>query len=114
MRRSAAAWSVAGFRLTFQETVSVFAQRCDLAALETIGTDPTLSSGHQPAQRRAARCQNHAHRHAGRDAYLILAAPAGDLLILIKRTAAPGATLPCLTVAGAGLTVLSAPHARSS
>jgi len=50
-------------------------------------------------ERRAARCQNHAHRHAGRDACVILATPAGDLLILIKRTAAPGTTLPRLAVA---------------
>src|SRR5437667_11787019 len=82
-----------------QSTVSVSAQRRDLAAGET-GADPALSSGHQPAQRRAARCQHHAHRHAGRDACVILAAPAGDLLILVKRTAAPGATLARLAVAG--------------
>ncbi len=54
----------------------------------------------QPAQRRAARSQHHAHRHARRDACVILAAPAGDLLILVKRTAAPGATLARLAVAG--------------
>ena len=85
---------------SFPATVSVFAQRRDLAARETVGADPTLSSGHQPAQRRAARCQHHAHRHAGRDAYVILAAPAGNLLILIKCAAAPGATLARLAVAG--------------
>ena len=39
------------------------------------------------------------NRHAGRDACVILATPAGDLLILIKRTAAPGTTLPRLAVA---------------
>jgi hypothetical protein len=64
------------------------------------GADPTLSSGDQPAQRRAAWCQYHAHRHTGRDACVILAAPAADLLTLIKRTAAPGATLARLSVAG--------------
>jgi len=62
--------------------------------------DPTLSSGDQPAQRREAWCQYHAHGHAGRDACVILAAPAADLLTLIKRTAAPGATLARLAVAG--------------
>jgi len=85
---------------SFPETVSVSAQRRDFAARETVGADPTLSSGHEPAQRRAARRQHHAHRHAGRDAYVILAAPAGDLLILVKRAAAPGATLARLAVAG--------------
>jgi len=70
--------------------------------------DPTLSSGDQPAQRREAWCQYHAHGHAGRDACVILAAPAGDLLTLIKRTAAPGATLarlavPVMTVSGLSL-----------
>jgi hypothetical protein len=47
---------------SFPETVSVSAQRRDLAARETVRADPTLSSGHQPAQRGAARCQHHAHR----------------------------------------------------
>src|SRR6266853_2737730 len=98
--REALSPAVASETTSFPETVSVSAQRCDRAALETVGADPTLSSGHQPAQRRAARCQNHAHRHAGRDAYVILAAPAGDLLILVERAAAPGATLARLAVAG--------------
>ena len=85
---------------SFPEPISVSAQRRDLAAGKTVGADPALSSGHKPAQRRAARCQDHAHRHAGRDPCVILAAPAGDLLILVKRTAAPGATLARLAVAG--------------
>jgi hypothetical protein len=46
----------------------------------------------QPAHRRAALCQHHAHRHASRNAGIILAPPA-DLLILVKRPATPGATL---------------------
>src|SRR4051794_26687005 len=79
---------------------SLLAQRGDLAAGETVGADPTLSSGYQPAHRRAARCQHHAHRHAGCDAYVILTAPAGDLLIVVKRTAAPGSTLARFAVAG--------------
>ena len=33
----------------FPETVSVSAQRRDLAARETVGANPTLCSGHQPA-----------------------------------------------------------------
>jgi len=47
MRR--AAWSVAGFRLTFQETVSVFAQRCDLAALETMQIQPSVPGTNRPS-----------------------------------------------------------------
>ena len=44
---------------SFPETISVSAQRRDLAAGKTVGADPALSSGHKPAQRRAARCQDH-------------------------------------------------------
>ena len=62
-------------------TVSGLAQRGDLAARETIGADPILSAGHQPAHRRAARCQHHAHRHAGRNTGMILARPAGQQVI---------------------------------
>src|SRR5438094_10297659 len=56
--------------------------------------DPTLSSGDQPAQRREAWCQYHAHGHAGRDACVILAAPTGHLLTLLKRRPGPRSTLP--------------------
>src|SRR5262245_4233859 len=121
-RRGWIALSIGEVAMLVGKTSGVSIKRCVLPAISRMHSEaqiqPSVPGTNRPSG--VGRCQYHAHGHAGRDACVILAAPADDLLTLIKRTAAHGATLARLAVTRswttrlAGPTVLSAPHARSS